>query len=280
MSYNKLGFIKGQTLKAEHLNHMEEGIANVSWNDLTDKPFGESVSYGDTLSINLDALSSEDVVMDTSGWNIKVSDATPTLNEFVNGVIIQNTENGQYNVLYDEILYQNENSPFDDMVIFEMFVVIPSDNFTMNFDGGEMVFPEKGTYILAEAAAGMAGILDVTIPGYNGFETTVTKKIDEKYLPAVGVTKFYIVHNGDSGDNYLYTSADGSEETRAHSKDIDAAVSRGTIVLYVVSWDGGIECITYPRYISRGTSGYFISADGDGGTQLGCMTSDFDAGES
>lgn len=28
MSYNKLGFTKGQTLKAEHLNHMEDGIAN------------------------------------------------------------------------------------------------------------------------------------------------------------------------------------------------------------------------------------------------------------
>jgi hypothetical protein len=42
MSYEKLGFTSGQTLKAEHLNHMEEGIANAggasSWNDLTDKP--------------------------------------------------------------------------------------------------------------------------------------------------------------------------------------------------------------------------------------------------
>ena len=28
MSYNKIGFTKGQILKAEHLNHMEEGIAN------------------------------------------------------------------------------------------------------------------------------------------------------------------------------------------------------------------------------------------------------------
>ena len=43
MSYEKLGFTSGQTLKAEHLNHMEDGIANAggasSWNDLTDKPF-------------------------------------------------------------------------------------------------------------------------------------------------------------------------------------------------------------------------------------------------
>lgn len=41
MSYNKLGFTSGQTLKAEHLNHMEEGIANAggaSWDNITDKP--------------------------------------------------------------------------------------------------------------------------------------------------------------------------------------------------------------------------------------------------
>lgn len=41
MSYNKLGFTSGQTLKAEHLNHMEEGIANAgstSWGNITDKP--------------------------------------------------------------------------------------------------------------------------------------------------------------------------------------------------------------------------------------------------
>lgn len=30
MSYEKLGFVSGQKLKAEHLNHMEEGIANAS----------------------------------------------------------------------------------------------------------------------------------------------------------------------------------------------------------------------------------------------------------
>lgn len=36
MGYEKLGFVSGQTLKAEHLNHMEEGIANAGggadWN--------------------------------------------------------------------------------------------------------------------------------------------------------------------------------------------------------------------------------------------------------
>lgn len=49
MSYEKLGFVSGQTLKAEHLNHMEEGIAKISWDDLKDKPFGEETTVVDVL---------------------------------------------------------------------------------------------------------------------------------------------------------------------------------------------------------------------------------------
>lgn len=37
MSYEKLGFEKGQVLKAEHLNHMEDGIARASCKTLTVK---------------------------------------------------------------------------------------------------------------------------------------------------------------------------------------------------------------------------------------------------
>ena len=50
MSYEKLGFTKGQILKADHLNHIEEGIAkasSLSWNDLTNKP--EELSESELL---------------------------------------------------------------------------------------------------------------------------------------------------------------------------------------------------------------------------------------
>lgn len=54
MEYTKLGFVSGQKLKADHLNHMEDGIAALaqsaggvsSWNDLTDKPFGVTIAEG------------------------------------------------------------------------------------------------------------------------------------------------------------------------------------------------------------------------------------------
>ena len=275
MSYNKLGFTSGQTLKAEHLNHMEDGIANVSWNDLTDKPFYESVSYGDTLSTNRealsDALSGGDAVTDSVGNSVKVSDAIPTLNDLVNGVIIRYIEDDDEWILsYDDILSDNEQAPAGVLVIGE-FAVISSDNFTMN----DVVFPEKGTYVFIDA--GVNNSLSLTISGYNGFETATVKKIDEKYLPAVGVTKFYTVI-GDS-DNYLHTSVDLSEETRVHSKDIDAAVSRGTIVLYSVYESGSIDCIMYPDCINPGRSGYWIHARNSDNNLVGYKTSDFEAAE-
>jgi hypothetical protein len=111
-----------------------------------------------------------------------------------------------------------------------------------------------------------------TIPGYNGFETATVKKIDKKYLPAAGATKFYIIRGGDG---YLHTSIDGSEETRAHSKDIDAAISRGAIVLYGVYEDGGLNFITYPCRINSGVSGYRIYAYDEDGNLTDYKTSDY-----
>ena len=65
MSYEKLGFEKGQVLKAEHLNHMEDGIANaggvgfeywkgnVTWNN-TDKYFTfEGIDFRDYEEVEI-----------------------------------------------------------------------------------------------------------------------------------------------------------------------------------------------------------------------------------
>lgn len=253
------------------------GGGTLSWNDLTDKPFYEETEYGDTLSINLDALSGEDVVMATSG-DIKVSDATPTLNDLVNGVIIQNDVAGQHHTSYDDILSHNENLPSDDMVIFQMFTVIPSDNFTMNFKGEEWVYPEKGTYIYTPMVEGLPGVLDVTIPGYNGFKTTVVKKLDEKYLPGatVTVTKFYYRYDGSG---FLYSSADAAsdltEEERVTSKDVDRALAKGGFVLVEINH---LNESYFPLSIISGQSGYVITCFADNDHVDHVATADYDAG--
>ena len=44
-NYVKQNFVSGQVLKAEHMNYIEAGIeqlSNPSWNDLADRPFGET----------------------------------------------------------------------------------------------------------------------------------------------------------------------------------------------------------------------------------------------
>lgn len=59
MSYNKLGFTSGQKLKAEHLNHMEEGIANAVPNacriTLTADNYGY-INYKSTYLDNYDEI--------------------------------------------------------------------------------------------------------------------------------------------------------------------------------------------------------------------------------
>lgn len=42
MAYTKQNFEDGQTLKAEHLNKMEEGIAAPDWDQMVNRPFGET----------------------------------------------------------------------------------------------------------------------------------------------------------------------------------------------------------------------------------------------
>ena len=43
MAYTKQNFEDGQVLKAEHLNKMEEGIAAPDWDQMVNRPFGETL---------------------------------------------------------------------------------------------------------------------------------------------------------------------------------------------------------------------------------------------
>jgi hypothetical protein len=241
MSYNKLGFVSGQTLKAEHLNHMEDGIANAggvkSWNDLEDKPFYEETKVA---TFEFESFESEEVFLDGA----KVFAVGDTVTVEVDGV-----EHSL--VAFDDDGYATIGDTYDDLA---------SDSGSY---GWQLYVDEHDVY----ADFHNDGKHTVSLV------TKVVHQLDEKYLPAVGATKFYFVVN--EGDNYLHTSADSSEETRAHSKDIDAAVSRGTIVVYAVFDNGNIDSIMYPHCIFHGASGYWISADNGNGTQFGFKTSDY-----
>ena len=129
MSYEKLGFTSGQTLKAEHLNYMEEGIEAIANNVqikkvvFTDRPsFYQWLLNNDSRVIYCNVLSTQ------NPWHVKllvnrfVGDmSNPTddvgfglvqINSFDGATIvpssIQITDNSTTYVI-DEYIYINDN---------------------------------------------------------------------------------------------------------------------------------------------------------------------------
>jgi len=90
MSYEKLGFTKGQILKADHLNHIEEGIANAggasSWDDLKNRPFYKEQSVITVLP--------ETVITTSPDATVNMA-YLPSLLELVNGKTYRITYDGK-----------------------------------------------------------------------------------------------------------------------------------------------------------------------------------------
>lgn len=110
-----------------------------------------------------------------SMYYCNVSDSVPTANDFANGFTMGLTESG----VTDSITITGEEiTEFildDGAIIFEGFVIIPADNYTL--DG--ITFTKKGVYFLTD---GVIYVSSLTIPNYT-FATEETYKIKQEYLP-------------------------------------------------------------------------------------------------
>lgn len=164
-----------------------------SWNDLTDKPFGETTTYSDTLT--WDGDTSKVLTLDPTGTGqmllCHVSDATPTQSDFANGgkfVVFDEAysmEEIEREVASDEIL------PIGNGVLAESnfnFVVVSNDNTTVTVPYMGMnitiTLPKKGVYFGMTVGIGYAKSL--TINDYQ-FETTEIKTIKPEFLPKISV---------------------------------------------------------------------------------------------
>lgn len=185
MSYNKLGFTSGQTLKAEHLNHMEEGIANAggikSWNDLEDKPFEEVPKmYLATWDGDMTGRTTIDISeFGLSGsYLVKVSDEVYTEDELIGTFIHNSTE---------DIGYDVNNNSFAMLIagalsINDMSVVVVHSASEINAAiGAPDGYITNGTYFLCA-------------PSYSYYVTDICREgyvttLDEKYLPEAAIVK-------------------------------------------------------------------------------------------
>lgn len=150
-----------------------------SWNDLTDKPFGESTVMGDTLTWdgNTDGLYS---VMDMF---YHVSDAVPTLEELQQGgSMIANGETVPF--VADSVLDMGTGV----ILLNEMVLVVSVAN--ADFQG--VPIEKAGVYFPYVEGAMVATAL--TVNNYTNFVGTVITPLDRKFLPksemVIAVTSF------------------------------------------------------------------------------------------
>ena len=206
MSYEKLGFVSGQTLKAEHLNHMEEGIVNISWNDLADKPFEETEAV---VNFVPDGVTySED-----DGAFIGTAAAIPTVGE-----TYAVTWNG---TKYDAIAVGIDG---DGVVCLGNLAVLGAGE-----DTGEpfgVVFYIQEMLVLC-VSLGDSQEANLEIKGIS----KTIKKLDEKFYVSPCI---YYFDSLSRGDKYLYS--DPNHENKVNSMEF--AESKGRVIVLIDQYEG------------------------------------------
>ena len=194
MSYEKLGFTSGQVLKAEHLNHIEDGIANAggvtSWNDLEDKPFGEEVTEPIVFDGNVEGkvtvLAPTASLLGADLLLVKVSDVAYTAEELSKTMI---TQHRYLDGEFTEQISPGSQGSFEEVseATIETNTWLVWSMRTTEFDMGEglvIQVPTTGLYLAYQ-----------DVPNYNGHSIvsyihklefpSVVKTLDEKYLPTL-----------------------------------------------------------------------------------------------
>lgn len=147
-----------------------------SWNDLTDKPFGEI--GGDTITWDGDTTGLQTI----NGIYFKVSDALVARADLAQGytITIYDSDKGATETiqLSDDAFVAEENGAG-----YALYAADPASGaFPIVILAGEGTPYDSGVYFLKGNAAGLKQrVTSLTIPGFTGFPTV--KKIDEKYLP-------------------------------------------------------------------------------------------------
>lgn len=197
MSYEKLGFVSGQTLKAEHLNYMEDGIANAggvtSWNDLQDKPFYSEITEG-VVEFDGDLTGREWYDMGGGGILIKASDTPLTMEELLGSTVIVKHNIKDFGAIGDtavEIIATEENTVKEEISesayaisMFSEFDVPAMHVIVGDLSSVGLTAPE-GTYFVY-MTMNEEYFYTQSISCLSGMQEKV-HKIDKKYLPEVGL---------------------------------------------------------------------------------------------
>lgn len=173
----KVTTVNGTAPDANGNVQIEAGGGGVtSWNDLEDRPFGEM--YGDTLTINWEPIINDlyagnvDNYVIVADNFIKMSDATPTLEDFANGCTVV-AEGETYTFNAEELRDQITEFMPGVYLFWGIMAIVHENAVGVEIDG--ISFPEAGFYVA------VASLDSITIPGFTEFMDV--KQLGEKYIP-------------------------------------------------------------------------------------------------
>lgn len=193
-----------------------------SWNDLTDKPFGETTVMGDTLTWDGDMTGKPVVSLDMGDDGVmnfcKVSEAIPTIEDLGNGA------SGTVPGMGTQEISSEMVTVGDGYIFANIFVIISESNTTVNEVG--LTFPETGTWLLSQSQDGMTmHISEFKINNYTGFEMVEVKTIDPKYLPndtsGDGVSATFTIESAAVGNINSATVTCGKDALALASLPLD-----------------------------------------------------------
>ena len=257
--------------EADHICEWVEESAGggaSSWNDLKDKPFGDDTPEPITWDGEIGERECVVNPDDESFKLVKVSDIPLSVESLIGGeftitpivapstarVSAPPTDDITFTITEDDI-----ESPMDGFLIVDSDAILSIDLDSLESVPGVVL--TRGVYFTNYSDAYVSKLT---------FAPQV-KKLDDQYLPPV--TKFYRIDATGS----LYMAPYLSEESTAHSRDIDNALARGPIVIYEVSSGNPdyIKRIMCATTIVPGEDGYAIIVTLPGGDELVLCTGDY-----
>lgn len=176
--------MKNQSIKTAFQRFWEHVVDKISdkadinhthnWNDLKDKPFGETTTYGDTLT--WDGNTEGRYMVDMDGFPLYlISEVTPTATDMANGLKFTDMHGSVMELPFEDVAQVLNNGIIDS----ELFLVIPQDN--CDFNG--ITFGKQGLYM--GWGEGLNNVTAITINGYTGFEMETTAPLPNKYLDII-----------------------------------------------------------------------------------------------
>lgn len=222
------------------------------WNTMKNKPFGETTVTGDTLTWdgNTEGLEMTDVGSDGYLTFYKVSDATPTIDNLSDfALFISGTEEDCTVTDLSNGLLSIANAESTMLAL-----VVPNDSFSMN----GVTIEKKGVYFLKSDTIHTS---QLTINNYNGFETTETVPLPNKYLSILEtVGGDTLTWDGDtSGLESIDIMGDGSLFYRVTEVYPTLEEAQGGGVAHDTTGFGAeVSCADMTE--NFGVGGYFLTA--------------------